>query len=295
MGFLQKSILCTANPNTFMIRLKKSINILLLLSCIAVHGFSQNLYDLDHSKQYAGFLSQSQQYKLAAMEFERLLFMEPESNEFRLRLIQAYRYSEQLPLGINRIKGWYPNLITDTTLFQEYIKLNLLNGSYTDVLYSLDKHSILPAGETRYYQLSGIVLQKNWPGAKKFIDTNPKQQWPGFTELCNLVQQHEQIKFKKPGVALTLSAFVPGLGKIYSNDWKDGLISFLFVATNAFQAYRGFSKDGVSSVYGWIFSSLSFGFYTGNLYGSWKSAKDFNFRSEEALYHEIQHTIYDRF
>ncbi len=224
-----------------------------------------------------------------------MLFMAPDNIEVRKNLILSYRKSNQFTQGLNRIKEWYPDLIQDKAIFQENIKLNLLNGGFTDALHSLEKHSLLPPGEKNYYQLSGMVLQKNWQGATKFIDIYQDLPWPGFTELCNLVQQHELIKFRKPGKALALSVVIPGLGKVYSKDWKDGLISFLFVATNVFQAYRGFSKDGISSVYGWIFGTLSFGFYAGNLYGSWKSAKDFNFRSEEALYHEIQNTIFDRF
>ena len=295
MGSHHQSIIHTMNPNIFMIRLRRYINILLLFSCFAIHGNSQNLYDLAHSKQYAEFLSQSQQFNLAAMEFERLLFMEPDNIKFRQNLIHTYRKSEQFDLGLNRIERWYPATISDTTIFREYIKIHYLNGSAINALSSLEQQSILPAGEELYYQLSGILLQKNWQGAKGFIENNPDQQWAGFTELCELVHQQEQIKYRKPGMALTLSALVPGMGKIYSKDWKDGLISFLFVATNAFQAYRGFSKDGINSVYGWIFGGLSLGFYTGNLYGSWKSAKDYNLRLEEALYHEIQHTIFDRF
>lgn len=262
---------------------------------IAIKCDGQNLYDLAHSQQYAEFLSQSQQYNLAAMEFERLLFMAPDNMNFRRTLIHAYRKSRQFDQGINRIQRWYPTVIPDTTIFREFIKLNYLNSNYNDGLDYLGKYSILPLGEQKYYKLSGVLLQKNWLEAKKLIETNSDQQWPGFTELCKLLQQQEQIKYKKPGMAMALSAVVPGSGKIYSNDWKDGLISFLFVATNAFQAYRGFTKDGINSVYGWIFGSLSFGFYTGNLYGSWKSAKDYNLRSEEALYHEIQHNIFDRF
>jgi len=278
-----------------MIRLKRSISIIALLLGIASHSFCQNLYDLAHSRQYAAFLEQSQQYDLAAMEFERLLFMEPGNIEFRKHLVKAYRFSDQYSMGISRINSWYPGEISDTLVFQEYIKLNMLNGTFNDALLSLQKQTILPKGEAKYYQLAGIVLQKNWQGSKEFAGKNPDEQWPGFSELSTMVQKHELIKFRKPGIALGLSTLVPGLGKVYTKDWKDGVISFLFVAGNAFQAYRGFSKDGISSVYGWIFGTLSFGFYTGNLYGSWKSAKNFNLRSEEDLYHEIQHSIYGRF
>jgi len=278
-----------------MILLKRSFKILLLLASIAANSYGQNLYDLAHSKQYASFLEQSQQYKLAAMEFERLLFLEPENKNFRIHLIKSYRYSGQFSLGLSKINQWYPGFVQDTILYRENIKLNLLNKTCSEAMNSLNTQSLLLPGETRYYQLASFVLQKDWQGSIEIAEINQDESWPGFSELSAKVRKHEQIQFKKPGIALALSTIVPGLGKVYTRDWKDGLISLLFVAGNAFQAYRGFSKNGITSVYGWIFGTLSAGFYAGNLYGSWKSARDYNTRSEEALYHEIEHIIFDRF
>lgn len=275
--------------------LKKSIKLLILLISIAAHGHCQNLYDLDHSKRYAEFLFQSQQYKLAAMEFERLIFMDPSNSIFQQKLLRSYRKSDQVSQGLIRIKEWYPNIIPEASLFREYTKLNFLDNRYNDIYLSMNNNTPITIPEKNYYQLSAILLQGNWVGAGDFIANTDDNSWPGFTDLCDLYSKQENIKYKKPYLALAMSAVVPGLGKVYSKDWKDGLISFLFVATNAFQAYRGFSKKGVKSTYGWIFGGMALGFYTGNLFGSWKSARDYNFRSEDAIYHEIQNTVIDRF
>ena len=48
------------------------------------------------------------------------------------------------------------------------------------------------------------------------------------------------------------------------------------VGGTAFQAYRGFNNEGLSSTSGWIFTALSSGFYAGNIYGSAKSAQVYN-------------------
>ncbi len=278
-----------------MTQLRKFIKIFIILASIAIHGNCQNLYDLEHSKQYAEFLFQSQQYKLASMEFERLVFMEPHSSIFQQKLLKSYRKSDQVSQGLIRIKEWYPKNIPDTALYREYAKLSLLDNRFNDLLSSLNSPAPIALSEKNYYQLSAILLKRNWAGAENFITNSINSTWPGFTDLCDLHKQQADITYRKPGLALAMSAVVPGLGKIYSKDWKDGLISFLFVATNAFQAYRGFSKNGINSAYGWIFGGMSLGFYAGNLFGSWKSAKDYNFRSEDAIYHEIQNTIYSRF
>jgi len=275
--------------------LRKFISLAAIIQCLVIQAKGQNLYDFEHSREYAAFLLQSRQYKLAAMELERLHFMQPQNTEFRRDLIRAYRYSGQYSQGLDRLEKWSPEYRNDSSLFTESLKLNLLNGNFRETLYSLNGQNIINESDENYYRLSGLALMKNWNGAFEFIGSVNDSGQDGFNSLSSKVEQYSQIKFKKPGAALALSAVIPGLGKIYSNDWKDGLISFLFVATNAFQAYRGFSKDGVTSVYGWVFGTLSFGFYAGNLYGSWKSARDYNSRSEEALYHEIEHFIFDRF
>jgi hypothetical protein len=91
-----------------------------------------------------------------------------------------------------------------------------------------------------------------------------------------------------------MSTFIPGSGKIYTKNWQDGLIALLFVASNAWQAYRGFSKDGVKSTYGWVFGSIGAGFWLGNIYGSYKSAQKFNKQIQKGYHDKISGVIYDR-
>lgn len=262
---------------------------------MALSANGQNLYDLEHTKKYADFLFQSRQYKLAAMEFERLLFMEPENAFARNQLIKSYRLSSQFELGILNLGKWYPEQITDNELLLEYYKLNMLDGRFGEAFRSVENQRSLPAGQRDYYMLSSILMQKQWAEAAEHIRNAKPNNTPGFAELSQLAAKQDQIKYKNPGLALAMSAVVPGSGKVYSGDWKDGIISLLFVATNAFQAYRGFSKNGIDSVYGWIFGSMALGFYAGNLFGSWKSAKNHNLRHEDAIYQEIQEDIFNRF
>jgi hypothetical protein len=89
------------------------------------------------------------------------------------------------------------------------------------------------------------------------------------------------IHYRKPWVAASLSAVVPGAGKVYAGQWKDGLFSLLFVAINGYQSYRGFHQKGLQSARGWIFGGLALGFYTGNVYGSAQTVKRYN-RKQDA-------------
>ena len=104
----RRNTIPTATLLISMTRLKRYTKLSILIFSFAVNAFGQNLYDLDHTKKYADFLFQSRQYKLAAMEFERLLFMEPENAGVKNQLVKSYRLSDQYAMGITRLKKWYP-------------------------------------------------------------------------------------------------------------------------------------------------------------------------------------------
>jgi hypothetical protein len=91
---------------------------------------------------------------------------------------------------------------------------------------------------------------------------------------------------KSPALAALMSAVVPGTGKAYSNNWKDGLVSLFFTAGMAFQSYRNFNKFGTNNHRGWIYGGIGLGFYLGNIYGSVKSTKDYNRKNINVLQHE---------
>jgi len=129
-----------------------------------------------------------------------------------------------------------------------------------------------------------LLLQERYDLAGQFLGDNT-----AYPELKSYVLQASRLPLKSPALALGMSVFVPGSGKIYAGQWKDGLFSLLFTGLSAWQAYRGFHKDGVSSFYGWLYSGISLGFYAGNLYGSYKAVSRYNYQ----LKHEVSHGVQD--
>lgn len=97
----------------------------------------------------------------------------------------------------------------------------------------------------------------------------------------------QKIKRKSPLIAATLSAIVPGLGKVYAGMPGQALASFLAVATLGAVATENYIKAGPTSgrfiVYAGIFSM----FYVGNIWGSAISVKI----KREKQYNEIKHSI----
>ena len=81
---------------------------------------------------------------------------------------------------------------------------------------------------------------------------------------------------KNPVLAGILSTIIPGSGKIYSEEYGDGIVAFLTTGLLTFLAYDNFNAEHYPR--GWIFASLAGLFYAGDIYGSISSAQIYNAR-----------------
>jgi TM2 domain-containing membrane protein YozV len=82
--------------------------------------------------------------------------------------------------------------------------------------------------------------------------------------------------YKSPALAGLLSAVIPGSGKMYVDEWGDGITALVVTSLFAFLAYDNFRADHTTRA--WIFTGLGVFFYAGNIYGSIASAQIFNAR-----------------
>jgi hypothetical protein len=266
----------------------------LLLLLLPYRTEAQNIYDQAHSREFAQYLMQSRQYQLAAAEWERVLFFSPADSIARLNLVRSFRLSDKPAEGLSKINQWHPEGPFPRQLSMEAAQMTLMAGNYDAFTPVLERSPGLTPDEKSDLLLGAWLMEGDW------INRSAKSRTPGFpvitsdARLLELYTRTLAIHRKSPGVAVFYSTFVPGLGKIYSGDWKDGLISLLFVATNVWQSYRGFSKNGIGSVTGWVFGGLAAGFYTANLFGSWKSATDYNYAQTDRIRHEAEGIIFTR-
>lgn len=239
---------------------------------------SQDLYNKEHSQKYAEYLSSSQQHTLAAEEYERLVYFDNSSVRYKYNLIKSYRLSGNLESGIRRIYSFYGKSL-DTIpqlLASEFVKLQILTDSLTVAGSFIHQHSKLSPENRAVFQSYNLLLIGQYKEASLFAGESATI-YPAFpSAVLNLSQKAAKIKLKSPFIAAGFSAIVPGSGKFYTRNWSDGLFSILFVAGNAWQAYRGFNEHGIKSGYGWAFASLSASFYIGNIIGSAKAAKRYN-------------------
>jgi len=129
-----------------------------------------------------------------------------------------------------------------------------------------------------------LLLEHNkLPEQDKYINNFEKQDREFISGLYNRRINPEQ---KNPLTAGVLSAIIPGAGKIYAEEYTDGITSFLLTGVLTYLAVDNLSDN--HNTRGWIFTGLAAYFYAGNIYGSVASAQIFNARIEFNLVEEIK-------
>jgi hypothetical protein len=262
----------------------------IILILISFSAFSQDIFDLNHTTKYADYLLKSGQYELASKEYERLVYFDLNNDTYKSLLLKSYRLSNQTDLGLNRASNIfesfegipYPSAI-------ELSKLYLTKRSWDQAETFWNINTSLTHDDKILLNTTRFIFENEFDKARNKLSElkNPENQ---LGVAYNSIVSQETDK-KSPALAAAMSIVVPGLGKAYSKNWKDGLVSLFFTAGTAIQSYRSFNKHGIKNYRGWIYGGISFGFYLGNIYGSVKSTKDYNRKKINKLQHEASNSF----
>jgi tetratricopeptide (TPR) repeat protein len=255
------------------------------------NDIKENVFDYDHSKKFAEYLFKTGQYDYAIEEYQRTIFLNPFDQEAKYKIVKSYIKKEDFSNAAGYFHRFFPAFDTLPVSFQRTgIVIHLFLGEY-DTTEQLLSKSALDSTEYQTWKLGVYLLKKDWPVAKKFYDKHQNNPSVIFHQFGTALNRRLEAKTKSPFVAGALSTMVPGLGKVYTKNYGDAAIAFLFTGLNAWQAYRGFQKDGVKSVRGWIFAGLGGSFYLGNIYGSVKAAKRYNKKIDDEIESEVKSVI----
>lgn len=85
--------------------------------------------------------------------------------------------------------------------------------------------------------------------------------------------KYEKYRLKKSGIAIGLSALIPGLGKMYINKKYDALTAFVSVASLGLQWLEVAHQKGFYNWRSLALGGATFSFYTANIYGTYKALK----------------------
>ena len=239
--------------------------------------YAQDLFDLQHTRQFSVFLMEQQKYQIAIPELERWHFLAPNDDSAKYLLLKAYRkndinnlHAQNLISRLYQDKSNIPPIAAREYVLiliqqQKSVALdNFLN--YPNRLNNVDSHELV---------LQSLILQKSW---KTCIAYGKSNHFPAVlsTTYDPVMQLIQHRKIKSPWLAASFSTVIPGSGKIYTGFWKDGLIALMSIGIASWQAWSGFKTDGRKSAYGYAFLSIGGVLYLSNIYGSFKSAKVYN-------------------
>lgn len=257
----------------------------LLLLLISFSGFCQDIFSPKNSEKYADYLLKSGQYELAAKEYERLVFFSPQNDTMKTMLLKSYRLANQTDLALERLLVIYPEVsVVPYSPSVEISKLYFTKRDWKAASEFWESNKSLPEDDKTLLKTTVQIFENNFQEARETIKLL-KNDENNLGVAYKSILEKETHK-KSPALAGMMSMILPGSGKAYSKNWKDGIVSLFFTAGMSFQAYRSFNKHGINNYRGWIYSGIGFGFYLGNIYGGIKSTKDYNRKKINNLQHE---------
>jgi tetratricopeptide (TPR) repeat protein len=253
-------------------------------------NYSQNLFNESNTYKFADYLFKTRQYNLASEEYERLVQMVPSSLDYKLTLIQSYRLNKNYTFAEQRMIDFFNDSLYSlhSPIYSEYLKIKFYQLDLPNAQKYININPNIETTSKLKYQEFIYLLSRDWHKADSFFRASSGLD-PRYGQLA---QSGLSLHRKIPGLAAIMSTIIPGTGKVYSGYWKDGIMSFIFVAANSWQTYRRYDKYGINNAGVWIFGSLATGFYLGNIYGSIKAAKKYNKTKNDEIYNRAKGIIF---
>lgn len=253
--------------------------ILLLLSTVVGLNAQPeaNLFTPSRLKTFGDYLFARGDYLRATMEYERYLYLIAENDDstrFKVGLCHELRGRHDFAAQV------FEALATDTNS-------RLAAGARLAWLHNLARgenwERIAASGlleeETFYYHYAARTALDPAHLDSGFFDIVKNDSLRVY--FLTLEKERQVIRPKRPWVAATLSAVIPGLGKLYNRRGLDGLYAFVATVFSGYVAYNAFTHE--REISGMAIAALAVSFYMGNIYGSYMGAR-IDFQERQALW-----------
>lgn len=254
--------------------MRKILTIFFLVSHFALsQSDTFDFHTPENVKKFTDHLFCEEDY-LRAIEQYELIYQKMDNDTIKFKVMLGYSelgfFSESNGIfrGINDKSIFYPDAYLLSFKNQLISEPGLINAPSINSFNSLQMKS--------FNKLTNISMLYN----DEFNISRENFISPFDAEELNSVSTFYNYKieppYKSPALAGLLSAIIPGSGKMYVDEWGDGITALLTTSLFAFLAYDNFRADHMTRA--WIFTGLGAFFYAGNIYGSVASAQIFNAR-----------------
>jgi len=261
--------------------------ILLMLLLLPGHALCAQI-TIDSDKQF-GFAEQTMEkgdYLRAVVEFERFLQFFPEDKKApkaKLLIAQCYLKAKDYEAArkslhetLNAYKG---TLAGGKALFlmgESYYEQGLYEEAERYFKGVLGAYPDPELRNSSAYRLGWIQMQTGkWHEASETFKTvgAGSPLFPNAQDLSAKSLGGELLPYKDPTTAGALSV-VPGLGHVYCERYKDGLVAFLLNGLFIWATIEAFHED--QEVLGAVLGFVELGFYSGTIYSAVNSAHKHN-------------------
>jgi hypothetical protein len=225
---------------------------------------AQDIFSFGNSVEYISHLQQSGRLADAEREYGFLLKRYPQNTTVTIAYTRLMLEEAKYPAAFTFAKSRSYEFRSNDTFGFYLVKSAFL----TDSIGWIRRSAVtLNASNTAAQELSAYCAYR-------------LQTAPDNSTLPPALLSNESVAAtrttRSPVLAGALSALMPGAGKIYSRQWKDGLFSFGGIAIYSYLAWSAFHQAGTGSVFGWVNVSIASLFYLANIAGSVSAAKRYN-------------------
>lgn len=251
------------------------------------------LWANDNPYSFADYLFHLKDYKRAALEYERGIFLSLNAQKKEYGIMKAsesYYFSgnynkslELLKKNVNKDAHYHERslwlIFFNLHAMRNFSQANILINQNEDQFNHSYLYSIYPEimntgnwENTERIQYWKDYARMNGIEEKEYISYSYKKESISV-EIEKVYKEQKNIRFKKPWLGLSLS-IIPGGGQAYSERYGDALSSFLVVGlTIGISSLAYYYKEPCT---GAIIGGIGAAFYVGNLYGGYRAVKLYN-------------------
>lgn len=239
-----------------------------LLLIISIYSQSNPLRQPQNIKLFADYLFCEQDYLRAAEEYISLkdTYL---SDTIIYKIAKCYSIIGEFDKSLNYFFNIPASSVFYDNVKREIGKIYFLNED------EISLNKMMVEQENSFNNLLklkiALKLSKNQTDDIKNLLTYDDED---FIILRKFYSQRKNPAYKSETVAGILSAIIPGSGKIYTEEYSDGITAFILTGIFSYLAYNNLKHE--HNFRGYLFTGIAAGFYFGNIYGSVASAQIFN-------------------
>ena len=173
---------------------------------------------------------------------------------------------------------YFDNVTASFPLYPKTVFFSAFNksyeGRYDEAISALKAYNPEDSNLIRLknFELAGIhLLKRDFERFNSHSQRFDYRYYPIAREEKTLIEHYDELlafKKKSPLLAGTLSALVPGLGKLYAGKMGEGISAFLVCTSLGLVAYENYRKDGLLDAKTLVFGGVFSAYYIGNIWGS---------------------------